>query len=222
MSRAYSFRPPAWAVLLAAVACAAFVALGLWQSRRADEKRIAGAAVQPVKARGTLVAGYTVLLDNKLSRGRAGYHVVQPLRIAGDGPPRHVLVNRGWIQARATRDALPEIRTPAGEVLIEGVRHARLPRAYEPGKAALERAGGKPAVWQNATVEAFAAWSGLALETYVIEQHSLIDDGLVREWPKAGSGTEVHESYALQWYTFAAATVVLLGALGWRRNGPVA
>ena len=63
-------------------------------------------------------------------------------------------------------------------------------------------------------------WWGV--EPTVIEQHSMLDDGLVREWPKAGSGAEVHESYALQWYTFAAATVVLLGALGWRRNGPAA
>lgn len=209
-------------MLLAAAACAAFVGLGNWQSRRADEKRAAGATAQPANARGTFVPGYTVLLDNKLSRGRAGYHVVQPLKLAAREPPRYVLVNRGWIAAGATRDALPEIRTPAGEVSVEGLRLPRLPLAYEPGKATPGRAGGKPVVWQNATVEAFAEWSGLALESYVIEQHSLLDDGLVREWPKAGSGAEVHESYALQWYTFAAATVVLLGVLGWRRNGPAA
>lgn len=209
-------------MLLATAACAAFVALGLWQSRRADEKRATSMATRPATAHGTFVPGYTVLLDNKLLRGRAGYHVVQPLRLAGDGPPRHVLVNRGWIEARATREVLPEIRTPAGALSIEGIRLSRLPLAYEPGKAVLERASGRPVVWQNATVEAFAAWSGLALEPYVIEQHSMLDDGLAREWPKAGSGAEVHESYALQWYTFAAATVVLLGALGWRRNGPAA
>lgn len=209
-------------MLLAAAACTAFVALGNWQSHRADEKRATGATAQPVNARGTFVADYTVLLDNKLLRGRAGYHVVQALTLAASVPPRHVLVNRGWIAAGATRNALPEIRTPAGEVSIEGVRLPRLPLAYEPGKAAMQRPAGKPVVWQNATVEAFAAWSGLALEPYVVEQHSLLDDGLVREWPKAGSGAEVHESYALQWYTFAAATVVLLGALGWRRNGPAA
>lgn len=209
-------------MLLAAAACAAFVSLGQWQSRRADEKRATGAAVQPASARGTFVARYTVLLDNKLSRGRAGYHVVQPLRLAGDGAARHVLVNRGWIAAGPVRETLPEIRTPVGEVSIEGIRLARLPLAYEPGKAGPGRPSGQPVVWQNATVEAFAAWSGLVLEPTVIEQHSMLDDGLAREWPKAGSGVEVHESYALQWYTFAAATVVLLGVLGWRRNGPAA
>lgn len=209
-------------MLLAAGACAVFLSLGQWQSRRADEKRAAGASMQPASVRGSFIARYTVLVDNKLSRGRAGYHVVQPLRLAGEGPARHVLVNRGWIAAGAARDVLPTIRTPSGEVSIEGIRLARLPLAYEPGKANPGHAGGAPVVWQNATVEAFAAWSGLALEHYVIEQHSTLDDGLVREWPKAGSGTEVHESYALQWYTFAAATVVLLVVLGWRRNGSAA
>ena len=60
-------------------------------------------------------------------------------------------------------------------------------------------------VWQNVTLERFAAWSGLALEPYVVEQHSSLDDGLLRDWPRADAGVEVHESYALQWYSLAAA-----------------
>ncbi len=63
------------------------------------------------------------------------------------------------------------------------------------------------------TVEQFAAWSGLALEPYVIEQHSTLEDGLVRDWPRPGLGVEMHESYALQWYSLAALSVVLLFVL---------
>lgn len=209
-------------MLLAAAACAAFVSLGNWQSRRADEKRAAAAATQPASVRGTLLARYTVLLDNKLLRGRPGYHVVQPLRLSGDGPARHVLVNRGWVEAGPSREVLPTVRTPGGEVAIEGIRLARLAQAYDPGKPTGAHAGTGPVVWQNVTVEAFAAWSGLALEPTVIEQHSVLDDGLAREWPRAGSGSDVNESYALQWYTFAVAAVVLLVVLGWRRNDPAA
>src|SRR5436190_290576 len=39
MLRGYSFRPRLWGLALAAMACAGFIALGNWQSRRADEKR---------------------------------------------------------------------------------------------------------------------------------------------------------------------------------------
>src|SRR6185295_14422655 len=173
----FSFRPPWWAMLLAAGGCAAGIALGNWQTGRAAEKRALAAAQAPVTLRGTFDARYTVLLDNKLHRGRPGYQVVQPLRTA---PGKHVLVNRGWIAAGASRAQLPEVRTPAGEISLSGPRLGRFARAYEPAAAKPE---GR--VWQNATLEQFAAWSGLSLEPYVLEQHSALDDGLLRDWPRA-------------------------------------
>src|SRR5688572_25274798 len=106
----YRFRPRWWALALGAAGCAAGVALGNWQSGRADDKRAAAAAEQRIDVRGVLLAKYTVFLDNKTHRGRAGYHVVQPLRLA-DG--KHVLVNRGWIAAPPRREQLPDVVTPA-------------------------------------------------------------------------------------------------------------
>jgi hypothetical protein len=53
--------------------------------------------------RGAFAPKHTVLLDNKLYRGKPGYHVVQPLRLA-DG--KHVLdqsrLGTGGRHARAT------------------------------------------------------------------------------------------------------------------------
>ncbi len=206
----FAFRPPWWGILLAVLGCAAGVALGNWQSGRAAERRALAAAQAPVTLRGTFDARYTVFLDNKIVRGRLGYHVVQPLRLAQG---RHVLVNRGWAAAGASRGQLPEVRTPAGEITVAGVRLERFARAYEP-------AGTKPEgkVWQNVAVDQFAAWSGLAVEHYVIEQHSRLDDGLVRDWPRTEAGAEMHESYALQWYSLAALSVILFLVLGLRRD----
>jgi surfeit locus 1 family protein len=210
MPAGYSFRPRGWALALAAVGCAAGIALGNWQSGRAAEKRVLAASLKPVTLRGEFMPKFTILLDNKVYRGRPGYHVVQPIRLTGE---KHVLVNRGWVAAGASRLPLPEIRTPAGEVGIEGLRLAHFARAYEPGAAKPE---GK--VWQNVSLENFAAWSGLALEPYVIEQHSALEDGLVRDWPPADLGVEMHESYALQWYSLAALCVVLFFALNLKRE----
>lgn len=200
------FRPPWWAVALAAAGCAAGVALGNWQSDRAAQKRAAGAAVERVTLRGSFEPRYTVLLDNKLYRGRPGYEVVQPLRLDGG---RYVVVNRGWIALGPSRDQLPEIRTPTGEIALTGVRLQRFAQAYAPRVA--PQAEGR--VWQNVTLERFAAWSGLALEPYVLEQYSGADDGLVRERPQAGAGVEVHESYALQWYSLAVLSLILFFVL---------
>lgn len=210
MSAGYSFRPRGWALALAAAACAAGIALGNWQLERAAQKRAAGALVVEVALRGEFDPKHTVFVDNKVYRGTPGYHVVQPLRLAGG---KHVLVNRGWARAGPTRDRLPELRTPAGEIAFTGLRLRHFAQAYVPDASAPQ---GK--VWQNVTVKRFAAWSGLALEPYVIEQHSALDDGLVRDWPRVESGAEKNESYALQWYALAALAVILLVVLNIKRE----
>jgi surfeit locus 1 family protein len=208
----FSFHPPWWAMLLAAAGCAAGIALGNWQTGRAAEKRALAGSQVTVTLRGVFDARYTVLLDNKLNRGRPGYHVVQPLRLAQGA---YVLVNRGWTAAGASRAQLPEVRTPAGEIALAGLRLEHFARVYEP-------AGTKPQgkVWQNVAVEQFAAWSGLSLERYVVEQHSALDDGLVRDWPSADGGAQMHESYALQWYSLAGLSLVLFLVLNLKRENP--
>jgi surfeit locus 1 family protein len=72
-------------------------------------------------------------------------------------------------------------------------------------------------------VATFAAWSGLKLEPYVLEQHSPLADGLARNWPNPDAGAEKNESYALQWYSLAALSIVLFVVLSFRRaRKPVA
>jgi surfeit locus 1 family protein len=209
----YRFRPRWWALALGAVGCAAGVLLGNWQTGRAEEKRLVAATERRVALRGVLVPKHTVFLDNKTHRGRAGYHVVQPLRLS-DG--KHVLVNRGWVAAPPRREQLPEVVTPAGEVSIEGVHLTRFPRVMSAGG----RAEGR--VWQNLEIEDFAAWSGLPLQSHAVEQHSDAEgkpaDGLIREWPRPDAQVDKHRSYALQWYSLAALCVILVLVLGFRRN----
>jgi len=212
MSAGYSFRPHGWAIALSAAACAAGIALGNWQLERAAQKRAAAAAQVPLKLRGELLAQHTLYLQNRPHHGKTGYYVVQPLRQA-DG--RNVLVLRGW----SAVDALPP--TPRGYVILEGVRRQGLPRVYEAGSASA--AGG---VRQNITVDEYAAWSGLVLEPYVIEQRSALGvtqppappDSLARDWPRADAGAEKNESYALQWYALSALAVVLFFALNIKRD----
>jgi surfeit locus 1 family protein len=230
MLAGYSFRPRAWAFIAAAAACAAGIALGNWQAGRAEEKQALHDALErslrapPVElpatpvaaedlvlkrvaARGRFVDEHTVYLDNKLRRGRPGYEVVTPLRLDG----MHVLVNRGWAPAGATREALPEIRTPQGEVRVEGLALPRLPRVLEPGPPARGK------VRLNVELAAFEKETGLRLQPLVIEQHSPAPDGLLREWPRPDAGIEKHQSYALQWYAFAALAVLLFLAFSFRR-----
>lgn len=231
MLRGYSFRPRGFTLTLAALACVAFIALGNWQSRRADAKRalahqldeaaraapleLAPGPLDPaalvhrhVVARGSFVAEGTVLLANRLRRGRPGYEVVTPLKL-GDSS-RHVLVLRGWVAAPASPGAIAA-STPARVQAIDGIALERLPHALDAGTPS------KGAIRQNLDIGAFGAETGLALEPLVIEQHSDNGDGLQRDWPRADLGIEKNESYALQWYSFAALAVVLAVVFSLRR-----
>ena len=206
MPAGYSFRPRLWALALAAAACAAGIALGNWQLRRADEKK--QLSLPRVAVEGEFLPRYTVYLDNRTRRGIAGYEIVTPLRLRSSS---HVLVNRGWVEAGRTRDALPEVKTPSGEVRIEGIALERFPRI-------LNLENSRDRVRQSLDIDAYASETGLKLEPRVIEQHSDTGDGLARDWPPHDAGIEKHEGYALQWYSLAALAVVLAIVLSFRKN----
>ena len=234
MISARRFRPTWWGVALTVAGCAAFISLGNWQTRRAQEKRALAAKVdaalngpplklppQPVAAtdyalrrvvaQGEFVPEHTVFLDNKIHQGRVGYEVVTPLHLADS--PLHVLVDRGWVPAGASRKVLPQVPTPGGEQRIEGIALAHLPHALEP-------APGVPQgrVWQNLSLDEFSRASGLALQPLVIEQRSPAADGLLRDWTPPDSGAARNESYALQWYLFAVLAVVLFVVHSYREG----
>lgn len=221
--------------MLTAAACAAGIALGNWQSRRGEEKALLAArmdealrapalavpatlvdarhyALRRVEARGVFVPKHTVLLDHKLRGGRVGYEVLTPLHL---GQGVHALVIRGWVPAGASREALPEVRTPPGEQRVEGLALERLPRRFNPGG----RSGAGP-VRQDVQLAEFGAEKSLRLQPFFIEQHSEAADGLLRDWPRPDSGASKHEMYALQWYSLAGLALVLFVVLSLRRARP--
>jgi len=209
MGAGYAFRPRWWALAAAALACAAGIALGNWQSRRAEEKRALAARLERVAVVGEFVPRYTVYLDNKVRRGRAGYEVVTPLKLRGSA--EHVLVDRGWVEAGKTRDLLPEVPTPPGELRVEGLALEHLPRSLPLMERGLR-------VRQNLSVPAYAEETGLRLQPRVIEQHSGAPDGLARDWPPHEAGAEKNEAYAFQWYSLAALAAVLGLVFSFRRK----
>ena len=233
-----SFHPRWWGIVLTIAGCAAFIALGNWQGRRAQEKRVRQAQFEAalrapalelpervvhvenyvqrrVAASGRFLPRYTVMLEDKLYHGRVGYQVVTPLCPGGAKPC--VLVNRGWTPAHERRGELPIVRTPKGKLRIEGLALARFPRALDPS-------GGKPIgrTWINVGIKEFEAWSGLPLQPLVMEQLSPAADGLVRDWPRPDLHIRMNESYQMQWYSFAALAVILFFVLSLRRDARTA
>jgi surfeit locus 1 family protein len=204
------------------------LALANWQLNRAHEKEeraaqlsalardapvtLAAAEVRAedvewrqVTARGRFEPKYGVLIDNRIRRGVAGYHVVMPLEVGkmSGGDSRYVLVNRGWIAGNPERARLPEVKTPAGTVEIAGLAVVPSRRFLELSDRAVE---GR--VWQNLTLERYRAAHPIALQPVMIRQESPLDDGLAREWDAPDLGVDKHYGYAFQWLALAATILV--------------
>jgi len=219
------FAPTVWPTLAALFFFVLTLALGNWQSGRAETKRALqaryDAAVReaPIHVGNTLLDrdsvlyrklevegvfddAHTILLDNRVLNGVAGYHVLMPLRI--DGGPLAILVNRGWVATGRSREQVPAPPTPAGRVRLEGM-------AVDPHTRYVELAPTTPQgrVWQNLDFARYAATSGLELQPVLLLQTSSLPDGLQRSWPRPDTGVDTHVSYAFQWYSLAATLTVL-------------
>lgn len=206
------------------VLMSAFVLLGLWQWRKFEAKTALQAELDArsrsaivdmpttpvdaeslryrhVRLRGSFEPERQIFIDNRVHRGRAGYHVVTPLRLAG--ADMRVLVNRGWIPAGADHSIVPVVETPAGTVEIDGI-------AVVPGSRfftlAPQSSGWQP-VWQNLDLGAYSAAAPWPVQPVVVQLDADSPHGFVREWPRPDERAEMHRSYALQWFGFAFASL---------------
>ena len=228
------FRPAFLPGVAALAGIALTVSLGNWQTRRAEEKialardlddaaRHAVLALSPqtvdahdyefrrVSARGEYAAKYTILLDNKVLNGNAGYQVVTPLRMAGGD--MYVLVNRGWVATGLRRDILPQVPTPSGTQTVEGIALVPSSHFFELDAKTVEGS-----VWQNLVLARYANWSGLRLQPIVLQQTSDAADGLVRAWGRPDTGVNMHRGYAFQWYALATTILITYVALSFKRT----
>lgn len=222
-------------VLLLAVLLPTFISLGSWQWRKAEEKTaiqaqldqrsrdlpiaMPTAAVNPellrfrrVVLRGHFDAGRQTLIDNRLHREQAGYHVITPFRLAGS--EMHVLVNRGWVPAAPDHQVLPQIIVPDGLVELTGI-------VVTPGQRffnlAPQPASGWTPVWQNLDLERFRQALSYPIQPLVVQLEAGSAYGFVRDWPRPDERAERHRSYALQWFGFAVASLGIWLYLLFRR-----
>jgi len=229
----WQFAPTVWPTLAALFFFVLTLSLGNWQSGRADAKRELQARYDAAVRESPIHVGselldrdsvlfrklevegefddtQTILIDNRVLNGVAGYHVLTPLRIQGSRV--YLLVNRGWVATGRTRDQVPAPPSPAGVVSLEGM-------AVDPQTRYFELADTEPQgrVWQNLDFERYAKITGLLLQPVLLLQTSEQADGLRRSWPRPDAGVESHVSYAFQWYSLAATLVVLWLIINVRR-----
>jgi surfeit locus 1 family protein len=213
-------------LLIALAAClgiAATIALGFWQWGRGAQKTALHEAMErqeslapvgvealadpgylhrSVVLRGTWVADRTIWLDNRQMNAVPGFYVVTPLKL--EGRDTVVLVQRGWAPRNFTRrEALPPVATPVGSVEVKGRLAPPPAKLYALGR---EESG---AIRQNLDLDRFRAETGLPLAPLSVQQTGAASEGLLRQWPQAGSGAEKNYGYAFQWWAIAALIAIL-------------
>jgi surfeit locus 1 family protein len=209
--------------------------LGRWQTDRAEEKaarqtmfearnretpvQLTGSSgpadsllYRRVRATGQWIPESQVYIDNQIHAGRAGFHVITPLRIRGSA--KVVLVNRGWTPRTSEYPAAPAVPVPTGEMEVTGLATLPPRRVLELSSETISNN-----VWQNLSLARYAERTRLdVLPVVILSDRPAPNLVAVHEQPDAGVAK--HREYALTWFSLAATLAVIWIALSVRRSVP--
>ncbi|MCP4768203.1 MAG: SURF1 family protein [Gammaproteobacteria bacterium] len=229
------FLPTWWSVALTAAGVSLFVALGMWQLERAElkeaiELKFEQRLALPYRAfssiddlvdieyRKLILQGRydntrSLLVDNQLHRGRAGYYVVTPLQLRDSD--HLVLVNRGWVAWGESRDELAPIPDPVSTGGVAGI-------AYFPSEPALlmgdvEAPTSWPLLVSHIDTEALQARFDGRLLPLVLWLAPEQQGAYVRVWKPVWMRPEKSRAYATQWLAFAVVVLVFFIILNLRK-----
>ncbi len=209
--------------------------LGFWQLGRAEEKnslqarweaRSALPAAAPlallqtadvsqyadrrVRWQGVLDPEAYVLLDNRLHRGRVGYHVVALI----EADDWLVPVNLGWLAGDPSRRTIPVPQLVEGPALIEGqvylpsAKPIILQKQLPPDRLP---ATSQTLYWDQWS-DTLAALTGQSVFPYEVRIDPASPLALEAEWPVVNQSSAKHVGYAVQWFAMAA-VLTLIGVL---------
>ena len=205
-----------------------FIWLGFWQLGRADQKQALldqyataqktqveitpqNAASLPryqrVNVSGRFDPAHQVLLDNMPSHtGQPGYRVLTPFETAAG----RLLVDRGWVPLGSSRSQLPDIPVGSDARTVTGTID-ELPQAgFELQAPPVDPSAPWPRVLSFPRQPTLEHQLGQRLIPGLLLLDASQPDGYERTWEAhLGFRPERHIGYAVQWFAFAVAAVIL-------------
>ncbi|MFT5312877.1 MAG: surfeit locus 1 family protein [Paraglaciecola sp.] len=217
---------PSTATLVTLLSLVIMFALGCWQLQRANEKSLRLEQIEeaskndpfslidilkgtgeqrdlPLKVRGRATDKRYFLVDNKIEKGRVGFHVLVPL----ETEQGWLLGDFGWIAGTADRQTLPTVGLDTSMQTYHGV--IAIPTL-------------NPMISETATID--GVWPKLIqqIDLTVMEQHFeqaflpvilllAPDEGspFIRNWQPVVMAPEKHIAYAIQWFGLGIAALVI-------------
>ncbi|MBT1445197.1 SURF1 family protein [Shewanella sp. JM162201] len=224
---------PTWVgkllILFTLVLFCGLVKLGFWQLSRADEKAallaeqesrfqatplnmdslisrpLAEAEGAKLEVTGELLSTPTVLLDNQVLDGKVGYLAYRFMQVPGF--EALLPVELGFVEAGSDRRALPRLEATTGELTLRGRLYRR---SINPMSAGLNLEPGEPARIQALDMPALAKAMKLTLLDIGLQPDTLATPALPRRWMPVNMSVEKHLGYAIQWFSLAAALLILM------------
>lgn len=237
-------RPSPFGVLLTLFGIAAFIALGIWQLRRADfkealltrfaratsaplqsftavEQRAAAsdAAYPHVQVHGRFESHRVYFLDDQMHADQLGVDVFVPFM--PDNRDRVLLVNLGFLPREGAQQALPDLPPISdAETTLTGI--------YAPSPRTGLKLGGDQLAheitWPKTTTFIDLRALGDDLHRSLYPRVLLLDADpatpYVRQWTPDTMPPARHRAYALQWFTFALAALVIFFVMHRARDEP--
>lgn len=193
--------------------------LGFWQLGRADDKAalladfeqrrtLAPVAIGDVEGYENYLPVYAVgefdpqrywLLDNRISHGRFGYEIMAVFTLA-DG--RKLLVNRGWLAGDPSRQLLPRVEIPVGQVKISGELYRNSEKAFSLGVEQVADTWPRRQQWLDLD-DLAAEFPALLPTTLRLAEDSI--GAMEIERMVVNVAPAKHIGYAVQWFAMALA-----------------
>jgi len=228
------FEPAWWSIALTVAGMSLFIALGMWQLQRAALKdsietrfeqrlsepfrSLASVEDPEIEYRKLLLTGqydtaHSLLVDNQLHRGRAGYYIVTPLRLRDSD--YIVLVNRGWAPWGESRAQPVSIAEPVHADGVRGIAFFPSEPALAMGATGAE--GDWPRLVSYLDIDALRAQFDGQLAPWVLWLAPEQPGHYVRDWNPVWMRPEKSRAYATQWFAFAFVALVFFVILNLRK-----
>jgi surfeit locus 1 family protein len=233
----YHFNPGLLSSLITLVLLYTMVSLGFWQLDRAafkedlqqkivERKNFSPVGFEelpqasddrryyPVKFYGEFDQSHNILLDNKTSNGRVGYHVFTPVKV---DDTRAILVNRGFLKQGQSRDNLPVIETPEGRNLFQGLLDLVPSRAMVLAENVQETTHW-PIVLQYIDLHEISELLGYQLYDMILWLDKEEPGSLEYDLPVLNLNSAKNNGYAFQWFALSFALLLIYVIVNTKRK----
>jgi len=202
-----------------------FASLGIWQLKRAEEKKSALQAFvasdeylhintmtdfelyQKIKAQGKYINNKQIIIDNIIRDGQLGHIIITPFEINASLP--WLLVNRGWIQKSTLQQKPVNIKIHEKKLTIKGSL-GKLPKIGIRDAEAFENKSSWPIIGIYPTISEIEDVLNQKTLPYILLLSPEDDNGYIRKWEPKFTSPSTNYGYAAQWFLMCLASVIFL------------